>query len=174
MPSILSINTVPGSDIFESQPSQSSVLFSSELKSVFTNINFPSLFPFNSIPSNRLQPVEGVNVAQTTLSGYRDSLRPGQIAYKTITSYNLDTNAVKGPQGGVPAGTVIFYYGVPAEEGGRGVPEGYLKADGSFVLVSQYRELFEAIEYRYGENGEAQFRLPTVTPPLNAMALIKF
>jgi hypothetical protein len=173
MPSILSLNTVPADDIFSPVPSPNSVLFSSAIADLVKRPNFPSLFANSSIPSSKLQSILGTSVAQTTLSGYRNEFSPGQIAYKTITSYNIGVGAVGGLEGGNPPGTVIYYYGLPPEEGGV-LPEGYLKCNGSFVLIENYPALFAALDYRFGADGESKFRLPTITGPANSIALIKY
>lgn len=173
MPSILSLNTVPADDIFSPVPSPNSVLFSSAIADLIKRPNFPSLFANNSIPPSKLQGITGASVAQTTLSGYRNEFSPGQIAYKTITSYNISEGAVGGLEGGNPPGTVIYYYGLPPEEGGV-LPEGYLRCDGSFVLVTNYPNLFTALDYRFGADGESRFRLPTITGPVGSVALIKY
>jgi hypothetical protein len=175
MPSILTINNVPGTNVFFSQPSNNSVLFASEIKNLITNPNFPSLFANTSIPNTKLQPIEGYNLAQLTLSGYSNTnpFAPGQLAPKTITSYNIARGAVGGAEGGVPPGTVIYWYGVPPSEQG-GIPDGYLPADGSFLFVSDYPNLFAAISYRFGEDGSSKFRVPFVQAPAPSIALIKY
>jgi hypothetical protein len=173
MPSILSINTVNADNIFSSNPSTNSVLFASEVANLIKSLNFPSLFANNSIPSSKLQGIVGTNVAQKTLSGYQSEISPGQIAYKTITNYNIGVGAVGGLEGGTPPGTVIYYYGLPPEEGGV-IPEGYLRCDGSVVSVENYPNLFAALDYRFGDDGESKFILPIVTGPTNSIALIKY
>jgi len=173
MPSILSINTVPADDIFSPTPSSNSVLFSSAIADLIKRPNFPSLFANSSIPPSKLQSITGSSVAQTTLSGYQSEFLPGQIAHKTITKFNMGIGAVGGLEGGTPPGTVIYYYGLPPEEGGV-LPEGYLRCDGSFVLVVNYPNLFAAIEYRFGADGESKFKLPALQGPPNSVALIKY
>lgn len=172
MPSILSINNVAAEDVFSTSPSRDSILFSSEIRRVIESTNLGNFLAPTSIPNSKLIAIEGNTVAQTTLSGYSSFTNPGQIAYKTITSYNIARNAVKGPEGGVPVGTVIFYYGRPTSEGGT-LPEGYMVANGAFLNVAAYSELFQAIEYRFGNDGSGRFRLPTIAAPLSATALIK-
>jgi microcystin-dependent protein len=153
MPSTLSINTVNNEDIFRSNPSTNSVLFASELALLFKNPNFPTLFADRSITPQKLQNLTAGSIASQTLSGYSSPTAPGQLAYKTIDAWNLKDNAAKGPQGGVPAGTIIWFAGSTP-------PAGYLIADGRLLFVSEYPELFAAIGYDYGNNGSAQFRLP--------------
>jgi len=153
MPSLLTINTVSFDDIFSSAPSVNSVLFSRDINLALRDPRLGNLFSPGSIPASKLGPVFGTSLAQYTLSGYTSPSQPGQLAIKTITSLNLADNAAKGPQGGVPAGTIIFYAGVNA-------PAGYLFADGSFVEVADYQELFAAIGYAYGSDGIGRFRLP--------------
>jgi hypothetical protein len=175
MPSILTINSVAASNIFFVEPSSNSVLFASEIKNLITDANFPSLFAESSIPKNKLQPIDGYNLAQQTLSGYSntDPFAPGQIAYKTITQYNIARGAVGGAEGGVPPGTIIYWYGTPPAEQGN-IPDGYMPADGSFVFVSEYPNLFAALGYRFGEDGSSKFRVPFVQGPAPSLALIKY
>lgn len=175
MPSILTINNVAASNIFFEAPSPNSVLFASEIKRLIIDPNFPSLFANTSIPNSKLQPLDGYNLAQLSLSGYSntDPFAPGQIAYKTITQYNIARGAVRGAEGGVPPGTVLFWYGIPPAEQGN-IPDGYLPADGSFVLVADYPDLFAAIGYRFGEDGASKFRIPFVQAPVPGTAIIKY
>jgi microcystin-dependent protein len=153
MPSTLSINTVSNEDIFRINPSSNSVLFASELALLFKNPNFPALFADGSILPSKLQNITAGSIASQTLSGYSSPTSLGQLAYKTIDSLNLKDNAAKGPQGGVPAGSIIWFAGSTP-------PAGYLIADGRLLNVSEYSELFAAIGYDYGNNGSSQFRLP--------------
>lgn len=173
MPSFLSLNTVTYEDVFLTNPSQEAVLFSSEIANLVKSANFATLLNNNSIPKEKLQPLDATNLLAYSLSGGYSPTSNRQIAYKTITSYNIANNAVGGLQGGTPVGAVITYYGQPPSEGGT-VPEGYLQCDGSFVFVADYPQLFDAIDYRFGSDGETKFRLPTLTSPLSSIALIKY
>lgn len=155
MPSLLTLNTVTSDDVFSISPSPNSVLFSSQLAIAFKDPRFPSLFANNSIPSSKLAPVVGTSVATNSISGYTSPTAPGQLALRTITDQNLAINAAKGPQGGVPAGSVIFFAGPIC-------PAGYLIADGSLVEVAAYPELFAAIGYTYGADGINRFALPNL------------
>lgn len=173
MPSTLSINTVTFEDVFLSNPSSNAVLFSSDIANLIKSSNFPSLFASNSIPKDKLQPIDATNIIQYSLSGGFSTTSPRQLAPKTITSFNLANNAVGGLQGGVPVGTVVTYYGRPPGEGAP-IPEGYLPCNGAFVLVSQYPDLFAALNYRFGDDGASKFRLPNLSAPLSAISIIKF
>lgn len=173
MPSFLSINTVTFEDVFLVNPSQNAVLFSSELANLIKSPNFATLLNNNSIPREKLQPLYPSNILQYSLSGGFTPSNPGQIAPKSITSYNLANNAVGGLQGGVPVGTVVYYYGKPPSEGGT-IPEGYFYCDGNFKYITEYPALFAALNYRFGSDGESKFRLPTITSPLSSIALIKY
>jgi microcystin-dependent protein len=155
MPSILTLNTVESEDIFRQNPSLNSVLFSFSLANAFKDSRFPTLFANLSIPATKLAPIPATTLASRTLSGYRDEANPGQLALGTITSLNLGRNAAKGPQGGVPAGSVIFF-------AGPFCPDGYLIANGAFLEVSDFPELFAAIGYTYGADGQNRFALPNL------------
>jgi hypothetical protein len=173
MPSTISINTVPAEDVFLNNPSPNAVLFSSEIANLVRNPNFPILFNNNSIPKEKLQPIDATNILQYSLSGGFSTTTPRQIAPQSITSYNLAYNAAGGLQGGVAVGTVVTYYGRPQSEGGV-LPEGYFPCDGRFLLVAEYPELFSSLSYRFGDDGASKFRLPTLSAPLSAIALIKY
>jgi hypothetical protein len=172
MPSTLSINTVNSDNVFSDNPSQNAILVSSEIANLIKNPNFSTLFSDSSIPREKLKPLRATNLESYTLSGFHPT-QPGQIAFKTITSFNLANNAVGGLQGGVPVGTVVVYYGKPSVEGGS-IPEGYLLCDGRFVMVAEYPSLFAALGYRFGDDGVLKFRLPTATSPLSSVSIIKY
>lgn len=171
MPSLLSINTVDFTDVFRTTPSENSVLFSADIKRLITSTNFGTLLAPNSIPTAKIQPIEGYNIAQYTLSGYNGPTAPGQIGLRTIKSENIAFNAVKGPEGGTPSGTVIFFAGPDPET--AVLPDGYMLCDGAYVAVAAYPELFNAIGYKYGNNGSAQFRLPIIDIFQGLIPLIK-
>lgn len=171
MPSLITLNTVDYLNIFSSNPSTNSILFASEVANLVKNINFPTLFANDSIPTSKIKTIEGRNVAQMTLSGYNGPSSPGQIALKTITPANIAINGVKGPQGGVPAGSVIFYAGPDFER--PDLPEGYKMCDGSFLNKDDYPELFNAIGYRYGNDGSQRFKIPKLEIFQDCIPLIK-
>lgn len=171
MPSLLTINTVDFTDVYRENPSPTSVLFSSEIRKIFTSPNFGNLLNPNVIPGSKLQPIEGANLSQMTLSGYNGPSSPGQIALGTIRAENIAINGVRGPQGGVPPGTVIFFAGPDFDS--ATLPDGYLLCDGSYVSTATYPDLFLAIGYRYGANGQNQFRLPALQIFQDLIPLIK-
>lgn len=171
MPSLITINSVDYLNVLSNTPSTNSVVFASELANLVKNVNFPTLFANDSIPTSKIKSIEGRNVAQMTLSGYNGSTSPGQIALRTITSANIGINAVKGPEGGVPSGTVIFYAGPDFER--PDLPEGYHICDGSLLDKDAYADLFNAIGYRYGNDGSQKFKLPRLEIFQDCIPLIK-
>lgn len=172
MPSTLSINTINADNVFAPVPSQNAVLVSSEIANLIKNPNFGAVLADNSIPREKLKPLKASNLETYTLSGFHPT-QQGQIAYKTITSFNIANNAVGGLQGGVPVGTVVIYYGKPPIEGGS-IPEGYLLCDGRLIMTADYPDLFNMLGYRFGDDGAAKFKLPTVSSPLSSIPLIKY
>ena len=171
MPSLITINTVDYINIFSNTPSTNSVLFASEIARLIKDVNFPTLLANDSIPTAKIKSIEGKNVAQTTLSGYNGPAAPGQIAFNTITSANVAVNGIKGPQGGVPSGTVIFYAGPDFER--PDLPEGYHICNGTFLDKDAYPDLFNAIGYRYGNDGAQRFKIPKLEIFQDCIPLIK-
>lgn len=92
-----------------------------------------------------IHPGEGVTIVET----------PGTVKDYTI---NVDTSGitVSGGTIQIPIGTIIPFMGA-------GVPDGFLKCDGSSYSRTTYAELFAVIGTRYGSTSSSTFKVPDLS-----------
>lgn len=75
---------------------------------------------------------------------------------KPIYLVNGTPTACSGSLGGVPVGTILPY-------GGTSLPAGFRWCDGTYLLRTDFAELYAVIGVRYGSKSGSDFRLPLLT-----------
>lgn len=99
MPSTITLNTIPNDDsgplLFLSNTGlTNNVIYADTMYRIISDSNFSSIFKDNSFNPNKLAPIPGNRLLSKTLSGSKDSLNGNQIAWYSVDTIDIASEAI--------------------------------------------------------------------------------